>query len=362
MSSNPIRVMVVDDSAYNRRILTDMLEKSREIEVVAKARNGEDALKKLYEFNPDVITLDLEMPGMDGFTFLRLVTQSRPLPVIVVSSRSEDRAIFRALELGATDFIAKPSARISSDIQRIAQELRFKVENIRKVALSNLMQFERGLKPAAGRAAVGERTQETPSCVVVGSSTGGPAALHYLLSELPPRFDVPIAIAQHMPRGFTKPFAERLSKRLGRDVIEGEDGQMIQPGQVILAPGGKHLMLEKSARGPRLCVVDPAEADRFIPSVDRLFESAAEVFEERVDAVVLTGMGNDGLKGARAVHDAGGHVIAESQETAVVYGMPREVAEAGLADRVAALPEIPRLLAAAVSKPRSKPRGKAARA
>ncbi|MCB0220487.1 MAG: chemotaxis-specific protein-glutamate methyltransferase CheB, partial [Chrysiogenetes bacterium] len=316
-----------------------------------------------YEFSPDVITLDLEMPGMDGFTFLRLVTQSRPLPVIVVSSRSEDRAIFRALELGATDFIAKPSARISSDIQRIAQELRFKVENIRKVALSNLMQFERGLKPAAGRGAVAEvRMQETPSCVVVGSSTGGPAALHYLLSELPPRFDIPIAIAQHMPRGFTKPFAERLSKRLGRDVIEGEDGRLLQPGQVILAPGGKHLLIENSTRGPKLTIADPAESDRFIPSVDRLFESAVEVFEERIDAVILTGMGNDGLKGARVVHDAGGHVIAESQETAVVYGMPREVVEAGLADKVAALPEIPRLLAAAVNKPRAKPRGKAARA
>lgn len=361
MSSNPIRVMVVDDSAYNRRILTDMLEHSREIEVVAKARNGEDALKKLYEFNPDVITLDLEMPGMDGFTFLRLVTQSRPLPVIIVSSRSEDRAIFRALELGATDFIAKPSARISSDIQRIAQELRFKVENIRKVELQNLMQFERGLKPQQPpRAAMDEaRAQESPSCVVVGSSTGGPAALHYLLSELPPNFNVPIAIAQHMPPGFTKPFAERLSKRLGREVIEAMDDRPLSPGEIILAPGGKHLFMEHGTRGVKLSVVDPGGADRFIPSVDRLFESAAEVFEERVDAVILTGMGNDGLKGARAIRDAGGHVIAESEETAIVYGMPREVAEAGLADRVAALPEIPRLLAAATGRSRARARGRA---
>lgn len=364
MSKNPIRVMVVDDSAYNRRILTDMLEKSKDIEVVAKARNGEDALKKLYEVNPDVITLDLEMPGMDGFTFLRLVTQSRPLPVIVVSSRSEDRAIFRALELGATDFIAKPSTRISEDIQRISQELRFKVENIRKVALTNLMQFERGLKATTpGRAAVAEMLDhETPSCVVVGSSTGGPSALYYLLSEMPPRFNVPIAIAQHMPPGFTKPFAERLSKRLGRDVVEGVDGRLLGPGQIILAPGGMHMMIEASPKGPRLVIAEPAVADRFIPSVDRLFISAAEVFEERVDAVVLTGMGNDGLHGARAIRDAGGHVIAESEETAVVFGMPREVAEAGLADRVAPLTDIPRLLAAVVGKPRTDGKGKRVRA
>lgn len=350
MTSSRIRVMVVDDSAYNRRVIKEMLSTSKKVEVVASARNGEDALKKLYEFRPDLITLDLEMPGMDGFTFLRLVMESKPLPVIVVSSRTEDKAIFRALELGATDFIAKPSVRVSDEIKRIEQELVWKVENIAQVELAKLVQLEGGALaetlPEEGKAPEGA----PPECILLGSSTGGPAAIYYVLAHLAPTFTTPIAIAQHMPKGFTRPFAERLARRTGRDAREAGDGDLLTKGCILLAPGGKHMVIEQSRRGPVTVILEPDHKDRFVPSVDKLLASGADVYGTSAYGVVLTGMGNDGVKGAGAIRKAGGFVIAESEETAIVYGMPREVVEAGYATEVVPLSAIPRLLSRVAGK------------
>ncbi len=349
MSAPLIRVLVVDDSAYNRRVLTGMLEKSPRLQVVGTAGSGEDALKKLYEYKPDLITLDLEMPGMDGFTFLRLVMESKPLPIIVVSSRTEDKAIFRALELGAADFIAKPTARISSAIARIESELLYKAENAAAIQMQNMLRIETGRlretppKPAA-RAKKGVLA---PSCVAIGSSTGGPAALHFVLGNLDPEYSAPIVIAQHMPAGYTKPFAERLGRRSKRDVWEASDGELLTEGAVLVAPGGSNLFLETGPQGIVARVEAPSGEDRFVPSVDRLFSSAARVFGSRLHAVVLTGMGNDGLEGSAAVRKQGGRVLAESAETAIVYGMPREVVEHGLADVVLPLSAIPQYLSQA---------------
>lgn len=344
MSRKPIRVMVVDDSAYNRRILKGMLERSKRIEVVAIARNGEEALKRVFETKPDVITLDLEMPVMDGFTFLRLITQSNPIPVIVVSSRSEDKAVFRALELGALDFIAKPSAKISSAIEGIEQELIYKVENAEAPQVRKALRIEEGRVAEAIEPPFAAPSGVAPECVVIGASTGGPTAIHYVLANLPRSFNLPIVIAQHMPPGFTAPFAERLAKRTGRTVIEAKGGDPVEQGRILLAPGGTNLELERTSAGVRTAVRRPPEGQRFIPSVDRLLSSAARAYQERLQAVVLTGMGNDGLRGAEDVFKMGGLVVAESEETAIVYGMPREVAEGGFATCVLPLPAIPKML------------------
>ncbi|MEW6777240.1 MAG: CheB methylesterase domain-containing protein, partial [Bdellovibrionota bacterium] len=191
------------------------------------------------------------------------------------------------------------------------------------------------------------REGEPPGYVVVGASTGGPAAIHYVIDHLPAAFSSPIAIAQHMPEGFTRPFAERLARRTDREVREARDGDVLEPGLIVIAPGGTHLELAPGKGGVRCSLVAPKSDDRFVPSVDRLFVSAAKVLGEEVVGLVLTGMGNDGLAGARAIRGAGGTVLVESEETAIVYGMPREVAEAGHADRVLPLSAIPRALGSA---------------
>jgi len=331
-----IKVLVVDDSAYNRITITDMLESSPLIKVVGVAMDGEDAIKKAINLRPDIITLDLEMPRMDGFTFLRIMTSRFPTPTIVVSSRSEDQNVFKALELGAVDFIAKPTHHVSKELLKIRDELLFKVGMAGQVSIDRI---KTTLVPAAVNKAPVKKTApvvcpiEFP-LVVIGASTGGPPALQTILSMLPPDIPSAIAISQHMPPGFTKTFADRLGKLSQFEVKEAVNGDIVRPGVVLISPGGFNLTFLKKGSSVSTRLVPGMETDRYVPSINRMFASASELFGERTVGVVLTGMGNDGKEGIMHIKNAGGKTIAESEDTSVIFGMPKEAISTGMVDMV----------------------------
>lgn len=337
-----MKVLVVDDSAYNRRTIIKMLESIPHVEVIGYACDGEEALRKVFDLKPDLVTLDLEMPRMDGFTFLRIVMRGRPTPIIVVSARSEDENVFRALEFGAVDFVAKPSARISPELFNIRDDLVRKVREgaradmqkvLRRVTVPELYQPK---FPPRENVAGGNQESAT-TLVVIGSSTGGPPALQTIFSAIREPIPVGFAIAQHMPPGFTRAFADRMNKFTALSIREACNGDILAPGTVLIAPGGKNLFLEQDGRNVVARVVDPEPEQRYIPSVDTLFASAAHVFGKNAVAVVLTGMGNDGAQGVTSIKKAGGRVIAESEESSVVFGMPKEAIATGCVDRVVPL-------------------------
>ena len=334
-SQSPIRVMVVDDSEPNRRALCAMLAAEDDVSVVAEACDGEEGLREALRIRPDVICLDLGMPRMDGFTFLRLLMARQPTPVIVVSSFSRKVDVFKALELGALDFIAKPEGTSPARLGRLRQELLSKVRTVRALRIETLEQ--RALDAERERGA-GMASEDAPRVAAIGASTGGPPALQRVLTEMPGDLPMAVLVAQHMPERFTGAFAERVGRISRMRVTEAEDRDPLAPGRVLVAPGGRHLLVERG-RGagapPLVRVVEPRRDERrYCPSIDLLFESAARVLGHRVCAVVLTGMGSDGREGLAAVKAAGGLTLAESEETAVVYGMPREAVAAGRVDEV----------------------------
>jgi two-component system chemotaxis response regulator CheB len=343
-----IRVLVIDDSAFSRQTITRMLRTSPLVEVVGVARDGEEAIHKTLELQPDLITLDLEMPRMDGFTFLRLIMAKRPTPVMVISGRAGEDDVFKALDLGAVDFIAKPTPHAAPELQSIHQELIRKVHAIRELRIDKVKERIRKAPPVLSRR--NRVVASVPPVVVIGSSTGGPAALMQTFgafSEAPP---CAFLVAQHMPAGFTRGFAERLDRLTPFHVKEAVGGEEPERGTVLIAPGGHHLELD-AARGRIIArVYESSDTDKYTPSVDRLFESAAKHFGGDLLAVVLTGMGDDGRAGALAVRESGGTVIAESEETAVIYGMPQQVVRAGAANRVLPLNEIPTAIQSGVAR------------
>ncbi len=342
----PVRVLVVDDSALNRRSIAAILSGSPQVEVVGKAADGEEALRLVSLLKPDAITLDLEMPRMDGFTFLRILTAKLATPVIVVSSYAQKENVFKALELGAIDFVAKPDRMDDVALATIGEEL------LQKVLLV------RGLRVAANPARARLDSQSdlvttSPSrgapprvVVAIGASTGGPTALVELLSRLPSRSSIAVLIAQHMPEKFTRTFAERLDRRCPLRVREAEDRGVVGAGTALVCPGGRCMEVEAAgAEGTRVRIVEPLVSDRYIPSADRLFASVARLGRGRAIGVVLSGMGDDGARGVREIADRGGVVIAESELTAVVYGMPGAVVRSGVAHRSLPLLEIAAFLA-----------------
>ena len=353
----PIRVLVIDDSAYSRQTITRMLQASPLVEVIGSARDGEDALRKTLDLKPDLITLDLEMPRMDGFTFLRLVMAKRPTPVVVVSGRAGEDDVFKALDLGAVDFVAKPSARAAIELQSIEESLIRKVHAIRDLRIEKVSQRIQSAPPVLAERmsrGVSLHSEREVPLVAIGSSTGGPAALMQTFGAFT---DVPpcaFVVAQHMPAGFTRGFAERLNRLTPFRVIEAQGGERLEAGSVFVAPGGRHLELEASAGGVVTRVCEDDGRDKYTPSVDRLFISAAKLYGERLLAVVLTGMGDDGREGACQVKAAGGRVIAESEETAVIYGMPKQVVNSGAADAVLPLAEVPVAVQRGVGEIRSR--------
>ncbi len=333
-----IRVLVIDDSAFSRQTITRMLKSSPLVEVVGIARDGEDALRKTFELEPDLVTLDLEMPRMDGFTYLRIIMSRRPTPVLVISSRSGEKNVFKALELGAVDFIAKSTPRAAPELAAIEQQLIRKVHSMRELRIDRVSERLAGPPPLAPRAAPG--IGAAARVVALGASTGGPAALMQIFAALSAPPPSCFLVAQHMPEGFTHGFAERLDRMTPLRAREARGGEEPEPGTILVAPGGSHLELESIAGRVVTRIAKPGRGDKYTPCVDRLFESAAAHFGADLVAVVLTGMGDDGRRGALAVKRAGGRVIAESERTAVIFGMPQQAIRTGAVDRVLTLEEI----------------------
>jgi two-component system chemotaxis response regulator CheB len=336
-----VRVLVVDDSAFYRQALVMMLKEIPGVEVVGTATDGLEAIQAVGKYRPTIITLDLEMPRMDGFGFLRWLMRTMPTPVLVVSAASEAGNVFQALDLGAADFLAKPTHLASWEILKVREDLRAKIRTM--LAASPVRLSERAakaaslrmtepipIKPALGAA-------ERLKLVAIGSSTGGPAALQAVLATLPRDLPCAVAVAQHMPAGFTASFADRLNRLSPWDVSEATSDQWCRTGQVLICPGGYHLSFARDGDLVKAVLDRAGEDDRYVPSVDRLMTSAAEVFGADLIGVILTGMGHDGRRGMARIKQQGGFTIAESQETAVVFGMPQEAILEGAVDVVAPL-------------------------
>lgn len=346
-----LRVLVVDDSAFMRRIIGDILARDSRIEVVGKARDGEDALEQVHSLRPQVITLDVEMPRKNGLQVLEELMRTQPTPVVMVSSLTAEGAevTMRALAAGAVDFIRKPSGTISLDMERVAQELCQKVllagqvDPVRLLPRVPRSPMPRGYESREGghplRIGAGK-----PRIIAVASSTGGPRALQEILPALPGELSVPVVVVQHMPEGFTASFAARMNDLSALTVVEGSDGLPLRPGLAVIAPGGRHMVLEEGGKTAVCRLVDTPPENSVRPAADPLFRSVAKVFGGAVLGAILTGMGRDGTEGARLLHAQGATILAEAQETCVVYGMPRVAFEAGVVDRQVPLYEMARAL------------------
>lgn len=336
-----IRALIIDDSAFNRVTISRMLDSAPDIQIVGTAVNGEDGIKQVLRHSPDVITLDLEMPVMDGFAFLRWLMANRPTPVIAVSSQASERSVFKALELGAVDFIAKPGGRVSAKLPEIQEDLIRKVRSLSAVRLDNVKSRIRDDDPpavATGKIAL--QKARAVDLVVIGASTGGPPALQSLFESLP-LMPLPIVVAQHMPPLFTRLFAERVNRLTSYKVKEAEAEEPLIPGVVYIAPGGMQCEIAGEPDALRIKVRLKNAGEVYAPSVNRLFLSASERLGARVLAVVLTGMGDDGADGVRKIRERGGRTIAESEETAIIFGMPGEAIKTGAIQEVLPLPRIP---------------------
>jgi two-component system chemotaxis response regulator CheB len=339
----PLKVLVVDDSVMNRRTLTSLLQRQADVAVVGAAADGDEALRLVAALQPDLITLDLEMPRMDGFTFLRLLMANRPTPVVVISSHAAKENVFRALEVGAIDFITKPDQLLTGAAESIRSQLETILSVVRQLSPTGLSR-ERGVPPkAVPRSSDTASLQSSPGVrrlVVVAASTGGPAALVELFAALPRSSNTTVVVAQHMPDQFTPAFAQRLDRQSALKVLEAEHRTVLEPGMGIICPGGRSVELAREEGKLVTRVRQPDATDRYAPSADRLFKSAAEVMGENVVGVVLTGMGSDGTQGALAIKRARGLVLAEAESTAVVYGMPKVAIQSGAVDEVLPLPAL----------------------
>jgi two-component system chemotaxis response regulator CheB len=312
----------------------EMLESVSDIAVIGTAADGEEGLKVALALKPDAITLDLDMPNMDGFTFLRLLMAQAPTPVIVISGYARTNDVFKALELGAIDFIAKPSRHFSPETASVREELVSKLGAVRLMRRGGLARHE---TPAEAQ---GAPAAQVMRIAAIGASTGGPPALQRVLSSLPGDLPLGVVISQHMPERFTRAFAERLNRLCAYEVVEARSGELLAPGRVLLAPGGHTMRLVKTSDGLRVALSAGAGIDKYVPSIDAMFESVAAVAGPQCVAVLLTGMGNDGRAGMLALKKAGAETIAESEQTAVIFGMPKEAIEAGAARHVLPLDSV----------------------
>jgi two-component system, chemotaxis family, protein-glutamate methylesterase/glutaminase len=345
-----IRVMVVDDSALVRKIATDILTADPEIAVVATAAQGEFALQKLTREQPDVITLDMEMPGMGGLETIRQIMGLRPTPIIVMSAHAAKGAdlTLQALELGAVDFVLKPSNSLSGGIPAIARELVEKVKSAARIVVQAPKGGERPREtPTARREPPAEPPRLARECgpddfdlVAIGTSTGGPVALKTVLTQLPAGLPVGVVVVQHMPPVFTKAFADRLDSCCKVRVKEAEDGDAILPGRVLLAPGNWHMTVTRFGGEPRVALNQNESVNGHRPSVDVLIHSVALEYGCHAVGVIMTGMGKDGAEGMRELRKRGGHVIAQDKDSSVIYGMNREVVQNGDANEVVSVDSI----------------------
>ncbi len=354
------RVLIVDDSAYSRQTIKGMIETDEDAEVVGVASNGVEAMAKTMKLKPDIITLDFEMPEMDGFSFLRWVMKERPTPVVMITSYSDSMTVFKALELGAVDFIAKPSRRASMELGGIQEDLLGKIRGIKDLRMEKL-DISRNLihrSPEDSAGGTDALLEEVPpgdaGVVAIGASTGGPTALQVILSWLPAHLPAGVLVSQHMPRGFTKPFADRLDKLARIRVKEAADGDVVEQGKALICPGGHHMTLKRKNRNICVSLREAAGSDKYVPSVDMMMASSAEHFSTMVTGVILTGMGNDGSKGIVEIKRKGGYTIAEAETSAVIFGMPNEAIKTGGIDRILPLYKIPNEITMAVAGKKDK--------
>ena len=328
--NNVARVLIVDDSAYVRKVVAQMLSRSPFLEVVGIARDGREALEVAERVEPDVITCDLNMPEMDGVAFVREQMARHPLPIIIVSVvNGAGEQVLAALDAGAIDFLQKPTALASDRLLEVADEL---VEKVKAAAAAPMTRLRRAEPPAVPLAAPARGGNGAVDMVVLGVSTGGPQALKAVMPQLPGDLPVPIAVVLHMPPGYTELYAAKLGEITALDVKEAAEGDEVRPGLVLLAPAGRHLTFRRD--GIRIvCHLDLRPLDTLHrPSVDVLFQSAAEMYGARTLGVVMTGMGSDGREGAAWIKARGGRILTEAEASCIVYGMPRSVVEAGLSD------------------------------
>ncbi len=340
MVDKRIRVLVVDDSALMRKRISDIINSDEECEVIATARNGEEAVKSAAILRPDVITLDIQMPMMDGVIALKYIMSEWPTPVVIVTAFSEynGEETIKCLECGAVDLVMKPSGVISLDIDKIKNEILTKVKAASKVN-------PRILRPILMERLLFQKKREgvtTNKLIAIASSTGGPRALVELLPKLEPDIGAGIIVIQHMPEGFTYSMAERLNWESKITVKEAEDGEPIKQGKALIAPGGFHLTVEsRSEEGEVVKLQKGPKEHGVCPSADVTMKSAAPIYGKNGLGVILTGMGNDGVDGLRAIKQFGGRIIAQDKSTSIVYGMPKSAFDAGIVDKVIPLSEIP---------------------
>ncbi len=333
----PIRVLVVDDSAFARKVVREIFAASGWVDVVGTARDGEEALELTASLQPDLVISDLRMPKVDGVNFVRRQMAVRPLPILILSSAAQDEAeVVEALSAGAIDVVQKPTALATDDLKAVRDALVEKVREAMSVPVENLV---RELAPAIP-VVRGTRAAKV-DIVLIGISTGGPQALRRMIPLLPADFPVPIAIVLHMPVGYTALYAEKLNEVCAMEVKEAADGDVLRPGRVLVAAAGRHLLFERRGESEVVALLSAQPVEKIHrPSVDVLFRSAAETYGERVLAVVMTGMGDDGKEGAAWVKARGGRVLTEAEKSCVIYGMPRSVVEAGLSDDQVSLDEM----------------------
>ncbi len=332
-----VKVLIVDDSNFFQQRLREIISEHPAIEVIGVATNGREAVEMARDKNPDIITMDYEMPVMDGVTAVRHIMANKPVPILMFSSLTYEgaRITLDALDAGAVDFMTKNFAEVSGNSVGLKRTLHEKIINIARSVRRESAAPAPGAPvappPATPRPAVNLKGRV--QLLVIGASTGGPVALTDLLTRLPASFRVPILLVQHMPESFTQAFAERLNKQCNIEVKLAADGDTIRPGLALLAPGGKQLMLDRSNRD-KVRVIPGDDRVNYKPSVDITFASAANNYGDRCMGVVLTGMGSDGCEGARLIKQRGGHIWSQNKESCVIYGMPMAVAKERLTDRV----------------------------
>ncbi|MCS7186898.1 MAG: chemotaxis response regulator protein-glutamate methylesterase [Armatimonadetes bacterium] len=339
------KVVVADDSAFMRLVITRVLNEDSEIEVVGTASNGAEAVELVKALRPSVLTLDVEMPVMDGLTALEIIMRDCPIPVVMVSALTREGAevTMKALQLGAVDFIAKPSGSISLDFHKVKDEL---VAKVKAAAKAKLRAFPT-LKPLLPLQVSTAEAPKEWATVVIGASTGGPAAVRYLLSQIPSDLPAAVLLVQHMPVGFTKFFADNLNQVSALPVHEVRDGETIEPRKVYLAPSGFHLLVGK---GGQLKLDTSPPLHNVRPAADKTFESAANVFRQKCIGVVMTGMGSDGAVGLLTVKEFGGRTMVQAPETCVIPSMPESALKLGAAQESVPLEQLPQRITEVVNE------------
>ena len=357
------KILVVDDSAFMRKALTIMIESDPSLEVIGSARDGNEAIEKVESLNPDIVTLDVEMPRMDGLEALKSIMESNPVPVLMVSSMTNEGAgaTLDALELGAIDFIPKKLSYVSLDILKIKEELLSKIKHIanRKHVLMARYKCAKAFQTASNMTTTitpppithnesrskfikkyAGKLSHPINIITIGCSTGGPMALQQIIPAIPPSIPSPIIIAQHMPETFTASLAERLNSLSKINVKEAEDNEPVEIGTVYIAPGGKHLLVKRNGAKAIINLSTEPEDNLYKPSIDIMMNSIAESYGKYSLGVILTGMGQDGLEGVRTIKEKGGVIIAQDEDSCVVYGMPKVIIEAGLSDHISPLDNV----------------------